>query len=96
MKEALVQLRSQYLIIKGRQAVKGHIFKCVVCRRYEGHSYPSESVPDLPGFRVEGDFAFLFTGIDFAGPLLGIESRTRGKFIYAYLRLLLRERFIWN
>ena len=41
----------------------------MVCRRYEGHSYPSESVPDLPGFRVKGDFAFLFTEIDFAGPL---------------------------
>ena len=65
-----MQLRSQYWIIKGRQTVKGHIFKCVVCRRYEGHSYPSESVPDLPGFRVKGDFAFSFTRMDFASPLL--------------------------
>ena len=77
VKETLVQLRSQYWIIKGRQTVKSNIFKCVVCRRYcvvcrryERHSYPSESVPDLPGFRVKGDFAFSFTGIDFAGLLL--------------------------
>ena len=32
-------------------------------------SYPLESVPDLPGFRVKGDFAFSFTGTDFSGPL---------------------------
>ena len=85
VKETLVQLRSQYWIIKGRQTVKGHIFKCVVCRRYEGHSYPSESVPDLPGFRVKGDFAFSFTGVDFAGPLFVKNRKSDMRKVYICL-----------
>ena len=85
VKETLVQLRSQYWIIKGRQTVKGHIFKCVICRRYEGHSYPSESVPDLPGFRVKGDFAFSFTGIDFAGPLFVKNRKSDMRKVYICL-----------
>ena len=57
----------------------------MVCGRYEGHSYPSESVPDLPGFRVKGDFAFSFTGIDFAGPLFVKNRKSDMRKVYICL-----------
>ena len=89
------RLRSQYWIIKGRQTVKGHIFTCVVCGRYEGHSYPSESVPDLPGFRVKGDFAFSFTGIDFAGPLFVKNRKSDMRKVYICLFTCATSRAIY-
>ena len=82
VKETLVHLRSQYWIIKGRQTAKSHIFKCVVCRRYEGHLYPSESVP---GFGVKGDFPFSFIGIDFAGPLFVKNRKSNMRKVYICL-----------
>ena len=57
----------------------------MICRRYEGHSYPSESVPDLPEFRVKGDFAFSFTGIDFASPLFVKNRKSNMRKVYICL-----------
>ena len=47
--------------------------------------YLSESLPDLPGFRVKGDFAFSFTGIDFAAPLFVKNRKSDMRKVYTCL-----------
>ena len=65
----LTTLRERFWILKGRQAVKRVLKRCVTCRRLEGLPYSSYNSPDLPSFRVSDDPPFTHTGVDFAGPL---------------------------
>ena len=69
VKETLIQLRSKFWIVKGRQIVKKYLNKCNTCRKLEGLSYGSPSISQLPKSRVEGGQAFQGVGIDFCGPL---------------------------
>lgn len=45
------------------------IYHCVVCWRFEGPACRAPPPPPLPEFRVREEPPFLFTGVDFAGPL---------------------------
>ena len=65
----LTTLREGFWILKGRQAVKRVLKRCVTCRKLEGLPYSSYNSPDLPSFRVSDDPPFTHTGLDFAGPL---------------------------
>ena len=67
--ETLVQLRSRYWIVKGRQTVKSIINKCVVCKKLEGRPYGTPPASQLPRFRLSDEFAFTSIGVDFAGPV---------------------------
>jgi len=58
-----------YWIIKGRQFVRQVIHKCVICHKYEGLPCSLPSPPPLPDFRVTEQPPFMYTGVDFAGPL---------------------------
>ena len=43
----------------------------MICIRYQGQPVRAPASPDLPGFRVDHSaFAFQFTELDYAGPLL--------------------------
>ena len=63
--ETLVQVRSKYWIVKGRQTVKNIISKCVVCRKLESRPYGMPPTSQLPGFRSSDEFAFTSIGVDF-------------------------------
>lgn len=65
----LTTLRESFWILKGRQAVKRVLKRCVTCRKLEGLPYSSYNSPDLPSFRVSDDPPFTHTGLDFVGPL---------------------------
>ncbi|XP_068757821.1 uncharacterized protein [Montipora capricornis] len=67
--ETLVQVRSRYWIVKGRQTVKSIINKCVLCKKLEGRPYGTPPTSQLPGFRLSDEFAFTSIGVDFAGPV---------------------------
>jgi len=69
IRETLNALRQTYWIIRGRQAVKQVIRRCVLCLRFEGKPFTLSIQPDLPGERVSDGPPFINTGIDFAGPL---------------------------
>ena len=45
------------------------IHKCVICRKLEGVPCALPSPPPLPEFRVTEQPPFMYTGVDFAGPL---------------------------
>ena len=67
--EKLTEIRSQFWVIKGRQAVKDVLSKCVTCKKLQGRAYSSPPTPPLPAFRVSEEMAFSKVGVDFAGPL---------------------------
>ena len=69
VKETLTEIRAKYWIVRGRNLVKKIIYKCTICRRHEGPSYPNPQPPPLPAFRVKESPPFSYTGVDFAGPV---------------------------
>ena len=84
----LTTLRESFWILKGRQAVKRVLKRCVTCRKLEGLAYSSYNSPDLPSFRVSDDPPFTHTGVDFAGPLYirqGGNPETEGSKCYICL-----------
>ena len=66
VKETLMEIRTRYW---RRQFVKKVLHKCTICRRYEGLPQPAPLPLPLPAFRVKEEPAFMYTGVDFAGPL---------------------------
>ena len=69
LRDTLSTTRERFWILKGREAVKKCIRRCVVCRKVEGRTYNPAWVPDLPSYRVSEDPPFSHTGLDFEGPL---------------------------
>ena len=69
IQETLSAIRERYWIIRGREAVKKVVRRCVLCRKHEGNSYATPPVPPLPVERVSNMPPFNNTGLDFAGPL---------------------------
>lgn len=73
----LSYLRRTYWILSCRLLVKTHIYHCVKCRRFRA----SASVPimaDLPATRVTPSRPFLYTGLDYAGPINLRTTKSRG------------------
>lgn len=66
--DTLASIREQYWVLKGRQAAKRLIQRCVTCKKLDGVAYPAVSSPDLPTIRVSEDPPFSHTGVDFVGP----------------------------
>ena len=58
VKETLVQLRSRFWVIRGRQVVRKTIFLCAVSQGFEGRPYASLTPAPLSTFRVANDPAF--------------------------------------
>ena len=68
VRETLNCVRERIWILRGREAVKRIVRKCVTCRRFEGKPIPTPRDPPLPLRRVSEQPPFTHTGIDFAGP----------------------------
>ena len=86
--ETLVELRSKYWIVKGRQEVRKVISRCTTCKRIEGKCYRAPLPPPLPQFRVSEEFAYTQLGVDFAGPVYVKNVYTQAKKTYkAYIAL---------
>ena len=69
VKEILTQVRSQYWIRRGQQAVKKIIGACITCKRLERISYLSPPIAPLPDFTVNEERPFIYAGIDYCGPV---------------------------
>ena len=54
--ETLTQLRSEYWVVKGRQAVKEVVGKCVICKKF----YNTAPAPPLPFFLSKRGSWFYF------------------------------------
>ena len=58
IRDTLTTIRERFWLIRGRQAVKKVIRKCVVCRKAEGLPYGVTPPPDLPASRVSEEPPF--------------------------------------
>eukprot|EP00731_Ephydatia_muelleri_P004127 Em0002g303a len=74
MKETQTELRGRFWIVKGRQAVRRILRRCVLCKRFEGKSYDEPPPPPLPVFREQEAPPFAVTGVDYACPLYQKDS----------------------
>ena len=79
IKETLNALRQTYWIIRGRQAVKKVIRRCVLCLRFERKPFTLSIQPDFPGERLSDGTPFINTRIDFAGPLYAQSNNQQQK-----------------
>ena len=59
LRDTLTTIRERFWILRGREAVKRVIKKCVICLRINGMPYKSQSTPDLPSERVSEDPPFV-------------------------------------
>ena len=69
VKETLAELRSNFWIVRGRYLVRKLLFKCVVCKKFEGKPYKTPPPPPLPSCRVKEAPAFTYIGLDYVDPL---------------------------
>jgi hypothetical protein len=69
IRQTLVTLRERFWVLRGREAVKRNLRKCIICQKHEGIAFKPPSAPDLPTERVSMEPPFTFTSLDFAGPL---------------------------
>lgn len=78
--ETLAEIRDQFWIIKGRQAVKDLFSKCVTCKEIQWRANSSAPTPLVPSF----DLAFSKVGVDFAGLLY---VKNIGEMLKCYIAL---------
>lgn len=62
----LRRIREKFYIPRGRQTIKGNIRKCVRCHRFKA-KMQNQIMADLPFHRVQSNFPFTHTGVDYAG-----------------------------
>ena len=79
IKETLTEIRQTFWIPRVRSLTRQLIYQCVLFRKLEGLSFKPLPPPPLPTFRVREGPAFIYTGVDFAGPLhvRGYETSTQ-------------------
>ena len=69
VKETLTELRSNFWIVRGRYFIRSLLFRCTVCKKFEGKPYKVPQAPPLPSYRVKEAPAFSYIGLDYVGPL---------------------------
>ena len=72
------QIRQEYWIIHGRQVVRNVKFKCNYCHR-QTVKPQEQRMGSLPECRLEPGMVFRNTGVDFFGPMLIKERRSKVK-----------------
>eukprot|EP00794_Sanderia_malayensis_P004234 gene4233-biopygen3409 len=65
----LAEIRGQYWVVRGRQAVKSVIKSCRGCKVFSAKSLNAVKAAQLPRIRAARTRPFQHTGVDFAGPL---------------------------
>ena len=65
IKETLNSIREKYWIIRGREAVKRMVRRCVICKKMEGKAFNTPKVAPLPPSRVSDSPPFTNIGVDF-------------------------------
>ena len=80
-------VRQRFWIPQLRQVARQIVHKCVDCRRVDGKPYSALPMPPLPYHRVNIEYPFSTSGVDYAGPLYvkTIEANSKGEKAYILL-----------
>ena len=86
----LNHIRGKFCICQSRRVVNKVLQRCVVCKRSEGRTMKGLPPPELTVYRLSFDYAFSYTGIDFAGPLYvkNVYSDDKDEMFKCYICLL--------
>lgn len=85
----IAYLRSQYWVVGVKPLVKAFFRKCVTCIRFSNKTR-SQLMGQLPSPRVTPNKAFLYSGVDYAGPINVRMSKGRGNKSYkGYIALFI-------
>ena len=66
----IAKIQLKYWIPRIRQCVKSKLRRCFECTRISGRPYSAPDPPPLPKVRVNYDYPFSVTGVDFTGALI--------------------------
>ena len=69
---------SGYWVVKGRSATGKYIMSCIRCKKLRGHTC-DQKMADLPTDRVEQSAPFTYSCVDYFGPFLVTERRSKVK-----------------
>jgi len=93
----LAAVRENYWIVRGRSLVRKVIRRCTVCRRYDGKSFSSPVLPDLPAERISTEPPFSNTGIDLLDHCMcEVQGVLKIRYTSACLPAPPQGLFIWN
>lgn len=67
--QTLARVRHKYWVPRGRAMVRSVISACTICRKIEGGPYKMPYMPPIPNMRVSESSQFIYTGLDYLGPL---------------------------
>lgn len=82
-------MRDQYWPISGKQLVKKICRACIQCYKAKPKPY-SQIMGNLPNYRITPSYPFYHCGVDYAGPFLTRDRRSRGYKTYkAYMCLFI-------
>ena len=70
----LAQIRTRFWLIQGRREVKRILWRCKACYRQRSPPF-AQSIAPLPSGRVAATAAWLFIGIDYAGPFMVLREK---------------------
>ena len=88
VESTLNQVRGKYWVMRGRQSIKSVLRKCIICRIIHAKPAIPPSMPILPEFRIECNYAFENVGLDFAGPLFARDIYSNDKVMHKCYILL--------
>ncbi|XP_052755355.1 uncharacterized protein LOC128201692 [Galleria mellonella] len=73
----LACIRESWWPLGGRNLARKTVHDCVTCTRMKGRTF-QPLMGDLPAERLEPGFPFMRSGVDYAGPVMILNRRTRG------------------
>lgn len=73
----LSSLRHKYWIVNGRNLCRNTTRKCISCLRFAGKTY-QPIMGNLPLQRLQADYPFTHTAVDYAGPIMIANRKGRG------------------
>ena len=80
--QTLAQLRQKYWVIQGHSAVQKVISYCLICIHWEGSPFKTPPFAPLPSYIVANstnDESFVYTGMDYLGPVMVNENEIMKK-----------------
>lgn len=80
----------KYWIPQGRSQVQKIIRKCQKCRKYGGGPCKVPQIATLPSERINYCTPFMYTGIDYFGPLTVINGTTERRWVCLFTCLAVR------
>lgn len=81
----LSSIRHKYWTINGRNLARKSVHSCLTCLRFSGKTI-QPIMGNLPKERVQGEFPFVNSAVDYAGPILIANKKGRGcRHIKAYI-----------